>query len=188
MCPSSGLWGGSWIVIPSSPSWVLHHSTGPSFDALQACVYVFTIDEVTIAVPCYWWGHDRYLNVCPCWYQTDLGRHAWSWFRIRGGEGQCHETTPRLPRWWGVLNGEVGLHQPPSHIGNMPSAKIGRWGTQGRTHTQLRGLSSGRNDQGEKDATHCRQIGSEWDIQSPRGGIGEAGAHRPKSDKCTWRV
>ena len=38
MCPSSGLWGVSWIVIPSLPSWVRHRSTGPSFDALQACV------------------------------------------------------------------------------------------------------------------------------------------------------
>ena len=38
MCPSSGLWKVSWIVIPSLPSWVHHRSTGPSFDALQACV------------------------------------------------------------------------------------------------------------------------------------------------------
>jgi len=38
MCPSSGPSGGSWIVIPSLPSWVHHRMTGTSFDALQACV------------------------------------------------------------------------------------------------------------------------------------------------------
>ena len=30
--------GGSWIVVPSLPSWVYHCSTDPSFDALQGCV------------------------------------------------------------------------------------------------------------------------------------------------------
>ena len=38
MSPSSGLWGGSWIMIPSLLSWVHHRSTSPSIDALQACV------------------------------------------------------------------------------------------------------------------------------------------------------
>jgi len=32
------LGGWSWIVIPSLPSWVHYRSTGPSFDALWACV------------------------------------------------------------------------------------------------------------------------------------------------------
>jgi len=48
--PDSG--GGSWIVSPSLPSWVHHRSTGPSFDALQACVplsissHVHTVPDV----------------------------------------------------------------------------------------------------------------------------------------------
>jgi len=42
--------------------------------------------------------------------------------------------------------------------------------------------------QGKKKASHSRQIGSEWDVESPRGGMEEAGAHQPKSVKCRWRV
>jgi len=34
--PDSG--GGSWIVILNTPSWVHYRLTGPSFDALSACV------------------------------------------------------------------------------------------------------------------------------------------------------
>ena len=32
------LGGGSWIVMPSLPIWIYHCSTGPSLDALWACV------------------------------------------------------------------------------------------------------------------------------------------------------
>jgi len=35
---------------------------------------------------------------------------------------------------------------------------------------------------------HSRQIGSQWDVQAPRGGVGQANAHQPKSDKCRRRV
>ena len=31
---------------------------------------------------------------------------------------------------------------------------------------------------------HYRQIGSQWDVQAPRGGVGEADAYQLKSDKC----
>ena len=48
MCPSSGLWGGSWIVIPSLPSWVHYRLTGPSFDAVQACVPLSVSSHVHI--------------------------------------------------------------------------------------------------------------------------------------------
>ena len=60
MCPSSGLWGGSWIVIPSLPSWVHHCSTGPSFGALQACVplsissHVHIVPNVLLRSLCGW--------------------------------------------------------------------------------------------------------------------------------------
>jgi len=35
---------------------------------------------------------------------------------------------------------------------------------------------------------HSRQIGSQWDVQAPRGGVGQGNAHQPKSDKCRRRV
>jgi len=60
MCPSSGLWGGPWIVIPSLPSWVHHRSTGVKFDALQACVlvsissYVHIVSNVLPRSLCSW--------------------------------------------------------------------------------------------------------------------------------------
>jgi len=44
--PNSG--GESWIVIPSLPSWVHYHSTGPSFDALWACVQLSVSSHVHI--------------------------------------------------------------------------------------------------------------------------------------------
>ena len=108
---------------------------------------------------CHWWGHDCYPNVCPGWHQPNFGKQAW--LRIKGAEGRSHAATQRLPGRRGAVNGEVGLHQPPLPIGKTPSAKTGRWGTQGGTHTHLRGLRHGPHDQGAKNATHSGQIGSQ---------------------------
>ena len=44
--PDSG--GGPWIVIPSLPSWVHYRLTGPSFDALWACVPLSISSHVRI--------------------------------------------------------------------------------------------------------------------------------------------
>jgi len=60
MCLSSDSGGGSWIVIPSLPSWVHHHSTDPRSDALQACVplsissHVYTVLDVLPRSLCGW--------------------------------------------------------------------------------------------------------------------------------------
>jgi len=64
--------GGSWIVILSLPAWVHSRSTGPSFDALWACVplYIslhvhmcpmFSLDPsvVGLASPCTCWWKDK---------------------------------------------------------------------------------------------------------------------------------
>jgi len=72
--------GGSWSVVPSLPSWVYYRSTGPSFDALWACVplsidislhvhivpNVFSLDPsvVSLASPCTCWWKDRITLSC----------------------------------------------------------------------------------------------------------------------------
>jgi len=48
-------------------------------------------------------------------------------------------------------------------------------------HTYLRGLGYRQHDQEEKNGTHSQQIRRQWDVQTPTGGMGEAGAHRPQS-------
>jgi hypothetical protein len=42
--------GKTWIEIPSLPSWAHHRSTGPSFDALCACVPLAISSNVHIVL------------------------------------------------------------------------------------------------------------------------------------------
>jgi len=58
MCPSSG---DCWILISILPSWVHYHLTGPSFDALWACVSLYMSSHVHI-VP----------NVLPRWLTSQI--------------------------------------------------------------------------------------------------------------------
>ena len=64
---------------------------------------------------CHWLGHNRYPNVCPGWNQPNFGKQPW--LRINGGETCSNTAIQRLPRQCGVVDGEIGWHQPRWPIG-----------------------------------------------------------------------
>jgi len=74
MCLSSG---DSWILIPILPSWVHYRLTGPSFDAVWACISLYMSSHVHIvpnglprslcgwsAPPCICWRKDTITRLC----------------------------------------------------------------------------------------------------------------------------
>jgi len=48
------------------------------------------------------------------------------WLRVKGGKGCSNAATQRLPRRRGVVDGEIGRHQPRLPIGETTSGKIVR--------------------------------------------------------------
>jgi len=136
---------------------------------------------------CYWWGHDRYPNVCLGRYQTNFGRQPC--LRIRGEEGRSHQATPWLPRRRGVVMVKLGYTNPPRLWVKRRLQKLDADTLKAApgTRAHLRGLSTRRHDQWTK-TTYSRYIRIGRDVYSPRGGMGEANAHRPKSETCSWRV